>query len=904
MGRFKGFNASLGIAAICLVALVIFGIISFAMAGSWGQFAGLLVANFILALIIWKTRMGSRRDLRIALADIERSLPEGFAKDDESALDAMRRYLSGARQVAERLSASAEAKGCLSEIPLKASQGIAICDERGRLEWVNASFEQLTGYSSEEVKGKVPGEILQGDDTDPVTVARISQALKKRESIRVEIANHDKSGKRYWIELEIVPFEDPKNGEKKFFGIQTDVTKRVDHANELSALFNRLSLTTESAQIGIWDWMVKQDLLIWDRFMYQLYGIAKSEFRLRYRTWLNCIKEEDLDVMTRSVETALEEGSDFETVVRVRKVSGKEVYIKNEAKVFKDENGEVIRFIGVSRDVTDEYIARKKILEQKEEAENLNIKLAEAVKKAKQAASQAEQATFAKSAFLAAMSHEIRTPMNGVIGMASLLLETELDPQQKEYLNTIRVSSDTLLTLINDILDYSKVESGKLDIEKTPFSVRDCLEGSADLLAAKAAEKGLDLVCILDPEIPCEVIGDITRLRQILVNLIGNAVKFTDVGEIVVQAYKPEKGKMRFSVRDTGIGIPPERMDRLFKVFSQVDTSTTRKYGGSGLGLSISKQLALLMGGDMWVESSPGKGSVFSFEIAMPELQDFETDPVFDFCEELSGKRIVLGVQNSVQRKWIRNIVTNWGAKTEAVGGVDRLGKALESGDKYDIAVLDSDDQDYFQAAGQSMVSQLEEMGARLVWLATPGSEPSTIELGHVLYKPVKVSALLDLLKWSLSPKGSVKKRRDSERLSEPKLATRMPLRILIAEDNSVNQKVARMMLNKFGYDADIVSNGVEAVESIKTRDYDLILMDCQMPEMDGFEATRIIREIEEERASGVPIRICALTASVRGESLEMSKSSGMDDFLAKPVKLGDIKRILTELVEDLAMRN
>lgn len=785
------------------------------------------------------------------------------------------------------------------------SEGMFLCDPIGNIEWGNASFLSTLGCTLEELKSQKPFAYLQNDRNDPLYMARLSLAMERSDSVSIEFAGIRPDGSEYWASLELKPLKGDGDSSGGFFGVQIDITDQRKASLELEEVSRRFALAMESANVGIWDWDVKKDILIWDEHTYALYGVLGRKFEPSYRSWMGCVDPDHVNRIVRSIDHCLSRGENIDLVLSVRKPDGEESFLKCAGRAFFNEAGEVTRYIGITSDVTSEQRAKLGLIEQKDEAERLAVRLAEAVKLSKKVALEADQATRAKSAFLAMMSHEIRTPMNGVIGMASLLLETELDEFQKDYLNTIRVSGDTLLTLINDILDYSKIESGKLDIEMAPFSIRDCVEEAADLLASKASEKGIELLCLVDTSMPAEVVGDITRLRQVIVNLVGNAIKFTDVGEVEILVRPPTNGKVQFSVRDTGIGIPQDRMNRLFEVFSQVDSSTTRKYGGSGLGLSISKQLTNLMGGEMWVESSPGRGSVFHFDVAFDDVETLPRDPIYDANPEFEHKKALVVESNSVLRNYLGDLCLGWGLEVTTASSLDRLPQSEVAGDVFNYLIVDEAAASYESKEGTERWERIRDSAELSISLRSPGSKLIRDAKTASIIKPCRVASILDTL-LSVNRKRRNKKCLvgSSDLVGDSAFSTRLPLRILVADDNSVNQKVARMMLKKFGYSPDLVANGVEAVEAVKQRDYDLIFMDCQMPEMDGFEATRMIRDIESDRSSQKRTFIFALTANVRGEAIEMSKDAGMDGFLAKPIKLDEIKNSLLEVEAVFVSRN
>ncbi len=531
----------------------------------------------------------------------------------------------------------------------------------------------------------------------------------------------------------------------------------------------------------------------------------------------------------------------------------------------------------------------------------------------------AEAANRAKSEFLATMSHEVRTPMNAVIGMTGLLLDTKLTPDQQDFVETIRSSGDALLTIINDILDFSKIESGKLELESQPFELRACIEESLDLLAAQAASKNLELLHTFDMHTPNTIMGDVTRLRQILVNLLSNAVKFTETGEVVVSvtARRREQGvrrgqgaggrgqgeeergespgsfyEIQFAVKDTGIGIAPDQMDRLFRSFSQVDASTTRQYGGTGLGLAISKRLSELMGGRMWVESQVGHGSTFYFTLLTEALPSCSS-PV-DLCtsqSQVAGKRILIVDDNATNREILTRQLLSWGMIPCAINSDPEALSWLRRGEQFDLAILDMQ---LPEMDGLSLAAEIHKQPQcqklPLVMLTSLGRLQKTdvqavdVDFAAFLNKPIKQSQLYNLLSRILVEQ-SVKMRQPQFSPSKISLnlAEQLPLRILLVEDNPVNQKVALHLLQRLGYRADVAGNGLEVLEALHRQSYDVVLMDVQMPEMDGLSATR--RICQQWSHTSRP-RIIAMTANAMQEDREACLKAGMDDYVSKPVRV------------------
>ena len=669
---------------------------------------------------------------------------------------------------------------------------------------------------------------------------------------------------------------------------------------------------------GYQDYTVK----FFDNKIESLIGYNADQFNSKQMKWSDVIIEEDIPTMRQMILNALRTDKAFVREFRVKKATGEIVWIQDRGQIICNQNGEIEYISGVFFDITKRKEEQWALIQAQRHLEETNRDLKNAIEKANLLALKEEAASNAKSEFLANMSHEIRTPMNGVIGMANLLLDTPLGTEQAEFAETIKNSADSLLRIINDILDFSKIEAGKLELEIIDFDLKCALEEVGDLMALKAHEKGLEFVSNIHRHVPLLLFGDPGRLRQILINLVGNAIKFTEKGEIAIHVSLEENDRthatIRFEVIDTGIGIPPDRMEKLFKPFSQLDSSSTREFSGTGLGLTISKQLSEMMGGRIGVESQESKGSKFWFT-AVFEKQLERSRKREILPGDIRNKYILIVDDNATNRHVLREQLKSWGCRfNEASSGEEALRKMRQGFDDnrpFYLAILDMQMPGMDgEALGRKIKQDPDLKNTILVLMTSRGKRGDAKRLEKIgfvgyLTKPVKQSQLYDCLV-------TVSGLRNETALEQPmSIFTRHTIcekqqrtaRILLAEDNITNQKVALNTLNKFGYSADVVKNGKEAVEALKKIPYDIVLMDCQMPEMDGYAATDEIRKWEKmlkdgsadgsdsnlepaSRSKRVPI--IAMTAHALKGDREKCLNAGMDDYIAKPIhpkKLCDV---------------
>jgi PAS domain S-box-containing protein len=761
--------------------------------------------------------------------------------------------------------------------------------ETGAYTEVNEAFYSLLGFEPNEVIGKTAAEL-------GILSAESKQAILQRIDSNGNVTDAETSliAKNGQVKHVLLSASNVEVQDKKFrFTVAQDITERKRAEEQLSQVSSRLTMAAQAGGVGIWDFDLVNRVLVWDEQMYRLYGISADQFSGAYEAWQNGLHPDDRALGDLETQKAITGEKDFDTEFRVIWPDGSIRNIRAMAKISHDSSGKALHMIGTNWDITAQKQAEKS--------------LQKAIKRA-------EAASIAKSEFLANMSHEIRTPMNGVIGMTGLLLDSGLTAEQVRFAETIRASGEALLCLINDILDFSKIEAGKLDLEILDFNLQATLDDFADSMAIRATEKKLEWICHAESDVPYFLQGDPGRLRQILTNLAGNAMKFTAKGEVAVKISLAETlndtVKLLFSIRDTGMGIPADKIGKLFEKFSQVDASTTRQFGGTGLGLAISKQLSELMGGEVGVESIEGKGSTFWFTACF-KLQANVEQTVALKAGNLKGVRVLVVDDNLTAQELVTAYVTSWEMRpvivSDGFAALRELYNAAEGADQFQLIIIDQcmPGMDG-QTLGRTVRAEARFGGIRTVMLTSLGLRGQAKEFAEAgfngyLPKPVRKNDLHDILQvvFDGAPKtngsGSVvhhpmvTRHSASERMMTP---VRKNARILLVEDNTINQIVALGILRKQGFTAETVADGAEAIKALESIPYDLVLMDVQMPVMDGYEATKRIRDPKSLVLSH-SIPIVAMTANAMQGDREKCLASGMNDYLPKPIDPRNLSKIL-----------
>ena len=829
----------------------------------------------------------------------------------------VKHYLAVKEDITERKKAEeqlAQERNLLRTLIDNLPDYIFVKDARCRFMIANTAQLNLLGESRpENVSGKT--------DADYFPSRYAAQTLAaEQEVIRsgALLINHeepftDRAGNQRWVQTTKVPLRDSKGNIVGLVGLSHDITDRKRAEAELQESARRLQSIIEAVDEGITVSDRSGHFEVFNSKMEAITGYTLNEANSTGDFFsLLCPPARNPEQASTRLHEIIETGGCCELEMTIRTKTGEEKALLVSTSVVRYKNRDMV--LSAYRDITgrkraerDMSMYAKQLLKAKSNAEEQARVLEEQARELALAREAALQASRLKSEFVANMSHEIRTPMNGVIGMTGLLLDTRLTMEQREYTDIIRTSGEALLSIINDILDFSKIEAGKLTLELIDFDLRALVEDSVDMLAQKAHEKDLELICYVSEDIPTALHGDPGRLRQIIINLLGNAIKFTETGEVSVDAALERETEhdvhVRFAIRDTGIGISEEHRQRLFKSFSQADGSTTRRYGGTGLGLAISKQLVEMMAGAIGVQSQPGVGSEFWFTVQMEKQS--KPAPAVRPRATLDDVRVLIVDDNRTNRTILSHLVGRWGMRSVAVESgelaLGALREALATEDPYTIALLDMQ---MPEMDGASLAREIKSdptlAGLPIVVLTSwgHGNESMTAsDISATLTKPVKESALFDTLAHILgtAEKGDVVQA-GATGSPEPGEVLRiihpLPLRVLVAEDNAINQKVALRMLDKLGCRADVVANGREAVEALKQMPYDLVLMDCNMPEMDGFDATAVIRHMEGEQRHTI---IVAMTANALRGDRERVLAAGMDDYLAKPVSQKELAVLVRE---------
>ena len=752
---------------------------------------------------------------------------------------------------------------------------ICTIDVEGRFISVNPACLKIWGYLPEELIGRRFIEFVAPEDVSKTNSEDMS-ILSGAETTNFENRYVHKNGSL----VPVVWTSHWSDTEQLVFAVARDNTER-NLANE--ALRNKEALLGEAqrvAHVGSWEWDVGQDIITWSDELYRIFGLPPQELLGTFARYKEHVHPDDLAYTLKMIEDCLNtmESSDF--THRIIRPDGTIRVIQTHASVSVDKNGYPSRMMGTAQDVTE----RRQLEEELTSARDAAL-----------------ESVRLKSEFLANMSHEIRTPMNGVIGMTGLLLETDLSPEQRDQADTIQSSADALLKILDDILDFSKIEAGLLRFEKIDFELNDPIEAAIGLLAPRAQAKGLQLISDLPEDLPTALQGDPGRLRQVLTNLIGNAIKFTERGEVRVGAITiaetPSHVTIRFEIKDTGIGISLEAQRKLFQAFTQADGSTSRKYGGTGLGLAISKQLVELMGGEVGIKSVPNDGSTFWFTGRFEKQITLE---VRVNEAHASGTRVLIVDANDTSRNILKKQTSSWGMiPHEATTGkqaIELLRTAVHNGKAYDMAILDlkMPDMNGFQLA-REIKSDQQISSVALVLLPAVGKRgdaEKAREVGIAAYlpQPVRPSQLFNFLQTVIAGTGGgagtatelVTRHSMRDYEAQQKQKTFSSVRIIVAEDNLTNQKVALGQLYHLGYRAEAVTNGFELLEALEKNPADIILMDCQMPEMDGFAATAEIRRREGKARHTT---IIAMTANALDGDEKKCLTAGMDDYLSKPVK-------------------
>ncbi len=789
-------------------------------------------------------------------------------------------------RVAERTAELKQAEEKYRGIFEESTLGIFQTTPEGHFLSANPAMARILGYdSSEEMLSSIRG-VASNFYVDPALRQEFKRVMDECGVVeKFEFQAYTKGGRKIWLSVNARAMCDVAGAFHYFVGSLEDISERKHAEEALQAERHLLRTLIDNMPDYIYVKDAASRFLVANRHLAEVMGRKGPE---------DLIGKTDFEFFPKELAAAYY--SDEQAVIqsghalvnheeRTSDAAGNERWLLTTKVPLRNHAGQVVGIVGMGHDITH----RK---EEEREAQ-----------KAREAA---EAANRAKSEFLANMSHEIRTPLNGIVGMTDLALDTELTPEQKEYLDTVKLSADTLLTVINDILDFSKIEAGKIDLDVGDFDLCDALESALKTVAVRADEKGLELLCDVAPEVPEQVRGDSTRLRQVLLNLVGNAIKFTERGEVAVrvrvEAVEGDKYLLAFTVADTGIGIPPEKQKLIFEPFSQADATTTRKYGGTGLGLTISMRLVEMMGGKIWVESEPGHGAQFHFTLRLGAAKAKAARAAGISPEVARGIKVLVVDDNRTNRRILSGMLERWGVNPVSVEGgkeaLVELSLAREAGQPYEMVLTDMHMPLMDGLALIKRIRETPELAAATIIMLTsagrPGDAQRCLELGAVAYllKPIRQAELRAAMAKALLASGPEKAMRTiAPRSPEDAREPASVLRVLLAEDNAVNQRLAIRLLEKRGHHVVLAANGREALEAIERERVDLVLMDVQMPEMDGFEATAALRQ--KERSRGTHLPVIALTAHAMKGDRERCLAAGMDGYLAKPINPEELDHLL-----------
>ncbi len=789
-------------------------------------------------------------------------------------------------RVAERTAELKQAEEKYRGIFEESTVGIFQTTPDGRLLSANPAMARILGYDSPEEMLEILRGVVSNLYVVPVLRQEFLRLMKEHGVVeKFEFQAYAKNGRKIWICVNARAICDTAGTVLCFVGSMEDISERKRAEEALLAERQLLRTLIDNMPDYIYVKDPDSRFLLANRHIAEAMGLKGPE---------DLIGKTDFDFFAEELAAAY--FSDEQAVIqsghalvnheeRTTDAAGNERWLLTTKVPLRDYTGKVVGIVGMGHDIT---------FRKEEERET---------QKAREAA---EAANRAKSEFLANMSHEIRTPLNGIVGMTDLALDTQLTPEQQEYLETVKLSADTLLTVINDILDFSKIEAGKLDLDVGDFDLRDSLESAVKTVAVRADEKGLELLCDVAPDVPEQVRGDSTRLRQVLLNLVGNAIKFTERGEVTVgvrvEALEGNEYLLGFTVADTGIGIPYEKQKLIFQPFSQADSTTTRKYGGTGLGLTISMRLVEMMGGKIWVESELGHGAQFHFTLRLGVAEAKASQAAGVSPEIVRGVKVLVVDDNGTNRRILTGMLQRWGVNPGSVEGGEEalveLSLAREAGQPYELVLTDMH---MPVMDGLTLIKRIREnprLSAAIIIMLTstgrPGDAQRCLELGAVAYllKPIRQAELREAIAKALVASGPEKTMRTSApRPPDDKCEPASVLRVLLAEDNAVNQRLAMRLLEKRGHQVVLAANGREALAAIEKEGFDLVLMDVQMPEMDGFEATAALRQ--KERSCGTHLPVIALTAHAMKGDRERCLAAGMDGYLAKPINPGELDHLL-----------